>query len=293
MELLSDKISFKKGSKYTRQDVGWIVLPDSGRPKGGNWDTGYVAVGNLLLVFMNIGVPGKTEHDFDNDFDEKTGLITWFGKPNTKSSHPTFQKLFSGDLIPHFFARWDNKNPNFTYLGIGSVVKFEDGSKTKSGIEALKLTLVVDDAEYILPSSPDVVEERSAFMFERHLEDFLITNWNHTHLGQKYKIYEENGVQVGRQYRTETGPLDILAISNDETEFLVVELKRDRASDEVVGQTLRYMGWVKKTLCQDGQAVSGCIVALRGDPKLENALHAIDNVSFVRYEVDFRLIEEY
>ena len=55
---------FKKGSQYTRKDVGWIVLPETGRPRGGSWDTGYVVVGDLLIVFMNIGVPGKTQHDF-------------------------------------------------------------------------------------------------------------------------------------------------------------------------------------------------------------------------------------
>lgn len=140
-------VAFKKGSQYTRKDVGWVVLPETGRPKGGNWDTGYVAVGNLLLVFMNIGVPGKTDHDFDNDFDEKTGLITWFGKPNTNSTQPTFQKIFSGDLIPHFFARWNNNDPKFTYLGIGNIVNFDDNAETKTGIKAIKFTLSVDDAE--------------------------------------------------------------------------------------------------------------------------------------------------
>jgi len=284
---------FKKGSKYTRKDVGWIVLPATGRPKGGSWDTGYVAVGDLLLVFMNIGVPGKTEHDFDNDFDEKTGLITWFGKPNTTSTQPTFQKLLSGDLIPHFFARWDNKDPQFTYLGIGSIVQIEDGQKTKSGIEAVKLKLSVDDAEFILPSSdPEPVAIKSSFVFERHLEDFLVSNWEQTHLARNYKIYEIDGVPVGRQYRTETGPLDILAISHDETDFLVIELKRDRASDEVVGQILRYMGWVKKNLCSEQQDVKGCIIALRSDAKLENALYTLPNITFARYEVDFRLIQE-
>ena len=66
--------------------------------------------------------------------------------------------------------------------------------------------------------------------------------------------------------------MDILALSKDRKEFLVVELKRDRASDEVVGQTLRYMGWVMKNLCTAEQTVKGCIVALSGDAKLENAL---------------------
>ena len=284
---------FKKGSQYTRKDVGWIVLPETGRPKGGSWDTGYVTVDDQLIVFMNIGVPGTTEHDFDNDFDEESGLITWFGKPNTHSGQPLFTKLLNKELTPYFFARWDNSDPKFTYLGTGSVVKYDDEAETKSGIKAIKLLLSVDDAEYILPTSDKKQDEKSSFMFERHLEDFLVTNWEQTHLGDTYSIYEENGIPVGRQYRTETGPLDILALSNDGKEFLVVELKRDRASDEVVGQTLRYMGWIKKNLCSDEQTVKGCIVALSGDAKLENALHMLDNISFVRYEVDFRLIEEY
>ena len=282
---------FKKGSNYTRKDVGWIVLPETGRPKGGNWDTGYVKVRDMLLVFMNIGVPGKTKHDFDNDYDESTGLITWFGKPNTHSKQPTFQKLNSGELTPHFFARWDNNDPNFVYLGAGNIVSIEDGSKTKSGIEAVKLKLSIDDAEFILPNTdPEPVNNKTSFLFEKHLEDFIVSNWKNTHLANKYKIYEENGVQVGRQYRTETGPLDILAISHDETELLVIELKRDRASDEVVGQILRYMGWIKKNIAKPHQVVSGCIIALRSDAKLENALYTLPNINFVRYEVDFRLI---
>lgn len=282
---------FKKGAQYTRKEVGWILLPETGRPAGGDWDTGYVRVDDQLIVFMNIGVPGRTEHDFDNDFDEESGLITWFGKPRTHSKQPTFVKLLNKELKPHFFARWDNSDPKFTYLGTGSFVQYDDGAKTKSGISAIKLLLSVDDAEYILPITKVHDEVKSTFMFERHLEDFLVSNWKNTPLGQSYSIYEEDGVQVGKQYRTETGPLDILALSNDGKEFLVVELKRDRASDEVVGQTLRYMGWVSKTLCSKDQTVRGCIVALSGDKKLENALYTLETISFLRYEVDFRLIE--
>ena len=284
---------FKKGSQYTRKDIGLIVLPETGRPKGGNWDTGYVVVNDMLFVFMNIGVAGKTHHDFDNAFDEQSGLITWFGKPNTHSGQPLFKKLLNKELIAHFFARWDNTDTRFTYLGDGSIVKYEDDARTKSGIKAIKLLISVDDAEYILPSTEKKRDTKSSFMFEKHLEEFLITNWRQTHLGDNYSIYEENGELVGRQYRTETGPLDILALSKDSKEFLVVELKRDRASDEVVGQTLRYMGWVKKNLCAADQTVKGCIVALSGDAKLENALHTLDSITFVRYEVDFRLIEEF
>ena len=45
-----------------------------------------------------------------------------------------------------------------------------------------------------------------------------------------------------------TGYMDILAISKDKSEFLVIELKKGRASDEVLGQIQRYMGHVKTEL---------------------------------------------
>lgn len=285
---------FKKGCIYTRKDVGWIVLPKTGRPKGGHWDTGYLVVRNLLIVFMNIGVPGKTNHDFDNEFDEHSGLITWFGRPKSHTGQPIFQKLSSGALTPHFFARWDNKNPNFTYLGTASILDIEDGAVTKTGINAVKVMLHIDDAEYLLPRTESTpITKQSGFLLEKHLEDFLVSNWKQTPLSKNYEILSENGKIVGQQYRTNTGPLDLLAISHDKSHYLVIELKRDRASDEVVGQILRYMGWVQKNLCNKVQTVKGKIIALRGDEKLEHALYLIDDIDFLKYEINFRLTEEY
>jgi restriction system protein len=90
------------------------------------------------------------------------------------------------------------------------------------------------------------VEDDLAFEMEAHLEEFLVRNWNQTDLAKKWDIYEENGEIIGKQYQTDTGPLDILAISKDKKSYLVVELKRGRAGDEVVGQILRYMSYIKE-----------------------------------------------
>lgn len=94
-----------------------------------------------------------------------------------------------------------------------------------------------------LISTDETVENPSAFALEEHLEDFLVKNWANTELGKTYDIYEEDG-EKGQQYQTDTGPLDILALSKDKKRLLVVELKKGRASDTVVGQTLRYMSFV-------------------------------------------------
>jgi hypothetical protein len=74
-----------------------------------------------------------------------------------------------------------------------------------------------------LVSTDETVEDPTAFVMGKHLEDFLVQNWAHTDLGRQYDIYEEDGERVGQQYATDTGPLDILAISKDKKSLLVVE----------------------------------------------------------------------
>lgn len=136
-----------------------------------------------------------------------------------------------------------------------------------------------------------VVEDPVAFAMEKHLEDFLVKNWAQTELAQHFKIYEEDGELVGQQYATDAGPIDILAISKDGQRLLVVELKRGRASDVVVGQILRYMGYVKEQIAEPHQRVEGAIIALDDDQKLRWALLAVPSISFYRYQVSFKLIK--
>jgi restriction system protein len=140
-----------------------------------------------------------------------------------------------------------------------------------------------------LVSTDDSVEDPVAFAMEKHLEDFLVENWSQTELGRDYKIFEEEGERVGQQYPTDTGPIDILAISSDRTRLLVVELKRGRASDVVVGQLLRYVGYVQDELAEEGQTVRGAIIALEDDLRLRRALAVVPSVDFYRYEVGFKL----
>ncbi|WP_456297591.1 endonuclease NucS domain-containing protein [Chlorobium ferrooxidans] len=127
---------------------------------------------------------------------------------------------------------------------------------------------------------------------EKHLEAFLVANWNQTDLSQEFLIFEEDGEAVGQQYATDAGPIDILAISKDRKKLLVVELKRGRATDVVVGQVLRYMGFVKEQIAESDQTVEGVIIALEGDKKMCWALMSVPSISFYRYQISFKLIKE-
>jgi restriction system protein len=137
----------------------------------------------------------------------------------------------------------------------------------------------------------DPVEDPYAFALEQHLEDFLVQNWAHTEFGREYTIYESDGEQVGQQYPTDTGPLDILAISKDKKTLLVIELKKGRASDVVVGQILRYMGYVQEELAEKGQRVRGVIIALEDDQRIRRALAVSPSIEFYRYQVSFKLMK--
>jgi restriction system protein len=151
--------------------------------------------------------------------------------------------------------------------------------------------LIGSDSPPKLIATDVTVEDPSSFALEEHLEDFLVQNWAQTELGKQYDIYEEDGERVGQQYPTDTGPLDILAVSKDRTTLLVVELKKGRASDGVVGQSLRYMSYVQDELAEENQTVRGIIIALEDDQRIRRALKMTPNISFYRYEVSFKLVK--
>ncbi|WP_245915501.1 endonuclease NucS domain-containing protein [Leptospira johnsonii] len=80
-------------------------------------------------------------------------------------------------------------------------------------------------------------------------------------------------------------------MSKDKKELLVVELKKGRASDSVVGQIQRYMGFVLQELAEENQTVKGIIIALEDDPKIKRALAVTQNIEFYRYQIQFKLLK--
>ena len=142
----------------------------------------------------------------------------------------------------------------------------------------------------MIHSTDETIEDPSVFVLEKHLEDFLVTNWSQTQLGQEYEIFQEDGEIKGQQYPTDTGYMDILAISKDKSKLLVVELKKGRASDAVVGQIQRYMGYVKEELAEENQIVEGVIIALDDDIRIRRALVVAPNIKFLKYQINFKLI---
>lgn len=199
-----------------------------------------------------------------------------------------------GDVLPHHRSvQWFSQTIDRTDMSealrnsSGSIGTVSNISSYRDEIEKLLSGILPPT----LVSTDETVEDPSAFAMEKHLEDFLVQNWAHTELGKEFDIYEEEGERVGQQYATDTGPIDILATSKDKKRLLLVELKKGRASDAVVGQTMRYMGYVKEELAENGQTVQGVIIALQDDQRIRRALSIMPNIMFYRYQVSFKLLK--
>jgi hypothetical protein len=125
------------------------------------------------------------------------------------------------------------------------------------------------------------------FALEKHLEDFLIRNWENTDLGRKYELIEEDG-KFSQQYPTAVGRIDLLVRDKETRQYVVIELKKGHTSDVTVGQVARYMGWVKKNLA-GSEEVRGIIIARSNDVELQYALETVRNVELFVYKVSFTL----
>ena len=97
--------------------------------------------------------------------------------------------------------------------------------------------------------------------------------------GQMGTLSLYQGIQ-GVEFDTkEVGRIDLLC-TDQQGNFIVVEIKKDRSGDKVVGQIQRYMGWVKEHLAGD-KDVRGIIV-LR---KHEDDYDADKQLLYVNYAI--------
>ncbi len=217
------------------------------------------------------------------------------GKGNYMVGEVTSEYFYSpGEVLPH--RRSVNWFPvTISRADMSQELKNSTGSAgTTSYITqyADEIQLLIGNiSQPVITSNDPSIEDTTSFVLEKHLEDFLVQNWSATELGQKYDIYQEDGELVGQQFPSDTGPLDILAISKDKKELLVVELKKGRVSDNVVGQIQRYMGYVKDELAENGQIVKGVIIGLEDDLRIKRALSVTQNIEFYKYVVSFKLVK--
>lgn len=120
------------------------------------------------------------------------------------------------------------------------------------------------------------------FAYERDLKNYLAKNLGTIEPG--LRVFEDEGLS-GIEYPAGGRYIDILA-SDASDNFVVIELKVSKGYDRVVGQILRYMGWVERNLA-DGKEVRGMIVAADISEDLKLATSRVSGISLLEYEISF------
>lgn len=123
---------------------------------------------------------------------------------------------------------------------------------------------------------------------EKILESVIVENLEQIEDG--LKLYYDDEDVPGKQYPTDIGRLDLLCLDKNNN-FLVIELKKEKAPDKTIGQIARYMGWVNANLSEDNQEVRGLIISHESNDKLEYAASMFDDVDIKQYEIEMRFLD--
>jgi len=114
-------------------------------------------------------------------------------------------------------------------------------------------------------------------------------NWNMVNWGRPLSLWQGTDETSGHQLSTPIGRLDLLCVDTSADALVVVELKRGRPADRVIGQVARYMGWVRMHLATNSQSVEGIVVAHERDDRLRYAAAAVPGLTILTYHVTFQL----
>jgi len=224
------------------------------------------------------------------------------------------------DLNPVKYATWNNK----TEMGLTTLdlmPKFDRGEDVGS-----RYSKIMDKINYIRSLNPELnfldvdhflhivsatedgrkfvkqlngdgdgdvqIDEKDSmdWEMEKYLEEFIEKNFERIDFDCNVELYQDEE-SSGRQYQTAVGRIDLLAKDKDTDDFIVIELKKGKSNDVVVGQILRYMGWVSDNLANTDtdQMVRGIIIAKESDEKMQYALKMVQNIDLYLYNVSFNL----
>jgi endonuclease len=210
-------------------------------------------------------------------------IVAWFEhhypavKPATVSAHLLKMSTNAPSRI-HYGVRQDGDDDLLFQMDAQHFRRYNPASDpppiTEAGLE---------DPEIKDPDSDEA--EQSTFAYERDLSNYLSKNMAAIEPG--LRLYEEEGVK-GIEFPVGGRFIDLLGVDEDGA-LVVIELKVSRGYDRVVGQLLRYMGWIEANLAEPPQRVRGIIVANEISEDLRLACHRLPDVELYEYELAVRL----
>lgn len=129
-----------------------------------------------------------------------------------------------------------------------------------------------------------------SYDYEKDMQKNFFEKWNNIGFSEDYYIVDES--HEGKYKAGEIGEIDLLAHHRTKNEWLILEFKRGMSSDKVVGQTLRYMGWVYKNLANSADKINGAIICSDFDENVELSLNMLSDIKMYVYNrIDEHRIE--
>lgn len=163
---------FREGADYTRNDVFGVVgvAPHTGGP----WYTGYTSYGLDWFIFCNVGISGRTGHDYENHFVGDD--LVWSAKTNTHLRQPGIQELLNCTGRVYLFYREGQRDP-FTFAGTARPLEVLDTTPVK--VRWRFLTIDGGRQRHLLPEE---IDDEEATIIEGERRSVLVN------------IYERNPV---------------------------------------------------------------------------------------------------
>ena len=302
-----DKEEFQRTWKYDRENG--LISIGFGWKGGDATSLTFEEIASWYLDALGHPESGTTLHQvfkFWNDIKRGDRIVARAGRKRlvgvgTVQDSPFYDpdrmKGVRPDFQSHLPVQWDDiAEKEFPQIVFGMQTIYEldearfkelvDGIDGDSGVDD-QLSELVHQETGLLPAEQDP-QVQTEFVLEKYLEEFIVSNFKDI-FGDGIQIYKDAEGSIGQQYPTDIGIIDILAWDPVKNCYVVIELKKGKSSDVVVGQTLRYMGWVKEHLCGDGESVRGIVICRDQDDRLDYALSVVSNIEVQFYRVDFQL----
>lgn len=219
------------------------------------------------------------------DVISRNKIVSWFAtnyplvKPATVSAHLLKLSTNAPTRI-HYNANPNGKDDLFFQIDRKNFRLYDPTSDPEPIYVKQNINDTIDEAD---TTSNETYENE--FAYEKDLQNFLAKNLSLIEPGLILYMEEDiNGVEfpVGNRY------IDILAVDSSNN-YVVIELKVSRAYDKVVGQLLRYMGWIKKHHAEPNQSVRGIIIAREISNDLLLACSGLANIDLYEYNLSVTL----
>ena len=206
------------------------------------------------------------------------------------------EKMRVGDLIVYYLRNEKNEHTAhrdgiIEYVRSSQPEHVKKGRRTPSGItsllsklkkEGILSTEGLKEGYYALAEEfeeeEDIEIPPSSVSLEKDLINCLASDPSQIEKGLELKEKEYDTRNVGR--------IDLLCTDKNR-DFVVVETKKGKESDKVVGQIQRYMGWINRNLAKNGENVRGIIIVNEFDEGLDYAVSVNENIQLKYYEVKF------